>query len=80
VLHLQELELAEPVRASGLGEHAMQTAEELARKHCMSGLVLTCLKSNPALSFYCDKCRYSVDETSRSAAKEYVTLSKGVPA
>lgn len=85
VLYVLEMQLAPAARSLGLGKHAMGLVERIARKAGMCSLMLTVFKSNTrALSFYREKLRYAIDETSPSkcgsANATYEILSKEVAA
>jgi len=65
VLYCYEIQLSEEVRRKGLGKFLMQVLELMAFKNNMSKLMVTCFKDNaPAQSFFKEKLKYTVDETS----------------
>lgn len=65
VLYCYEIQLTEEVRRKGLGKFLMQVLELMAFKNNMSKVMLTCFKDNTtAQSFFKDKLKYTVDETS----------------
>jgi len=65
VLYCYEVQLTEAVRRKGLGKFLMQILELMAFKTNMAKVMLTVFKDNGAAnSFFKEKLKYTVDETS----------------
>ncbi|CAI0551776.1 unnamed protein product [Linum tenue] len=84
VLYVYEIQLESRVQGKGLGKFLMQLVELIARKSCMSAVVLTVQKANvAAMNFYTSKLRYTISSISPSrvdplmgAEKSYEILCK----
>eukprot|EP00257_Ricinus_communis_P028223 XP_025015637.1 N-alpha-acetyltransferase 40 isoform X2 [Ricinus communis] len=67
VLYVYEIQLQSRVQGKGLGKFLMQLIECIARKSCMSAVVLTVQKANEAaMDFYKTKLRYNISSISPS--------------
>ncbi|XP_048228033.1 N-alpha-acetyltransferase 40 isoform X3 [Ricinus communis] len=80
VLYVYEIQLQSRVQGKGLGKFLMQLIECIARKSCMSAVVLTVQKANEAaMDFYKTKLRYNISSISPSMMgvdKNYEILCK----
>ncbi|CAN0913589.1 Ubiquitin-conjugating enzyme E2 36 [Linum grandiflorum] len=84
LLYVYEIQLETRVQGKGLGKFLMQLVELIARKCCMSAVMLTVQKANvAAMNFYTNKMRYSISSISPSlvdplmgAEKTYEILCK----
>ncbi|CAN1200896.1 Probable glycerol-3-phosphate acyltransferase 3 [Linum perenne] len=84
VVYVYEIQLESRVQGKGLGKFLMQLVELIARKNCMSAIVLTVQKANvAAMDFYTNKMRYGISSISPSlfdpmmeAEKSYEILCK----
>ncbi|CAN1356748.1 N-alpha-acetyltransferase 40 [Linum perenne] len=67
VVYVYEIQLESRVQGKGLGKFLMQLVELIARKNCMSAIVLTVQKANvAAMDFYTNKMRYGISSISPS--------------
>uniref|UniRef100_A0A2P2LKX8 N-alpha-acetyltransferase 40 n=1 Tax=Rhizophora mucronata TaxID=61149 RepID=A0A2P2LKX8_RHIMU len=77
VLYVYEIQLERSVRGKGLGEFLMQLIVLIARKSCMSAVVLTVQKANvAAVNFYTSKLRYSISSISPSRVDPLLGVEK----
>ncbi|WCJ31412.1 N-alpha-acetyltransferase 40 [Euphorbia peplus] len=67
VLYVYEIQLESHVQGRGLGKLLMRLIELIARKNCMSAVILTVQKANVvAMDFYTTKLGYSISSISPS--------------
>ncbi|CAN1200895.1 N-alpha-acetyltransferase 40 [Linum perenne] len=85
VVYVYEIQLESRVQGKGLGKFLMQLVELIARKNCMSAIVLTVQKANvAAMDFYTNKmsskgypiahlrCRWKLKRAMRYFAKHLI--------
>lgn len=87
VLYVYELQVEEAQARNGIGRMLMKLVEEVAAKHHLEWVMLTCFQSNEASQSFYKKLDYRRDETSpqlsfeeflQEDATSYDILSKAI--
>lgn len=83
VLYVYEIQVSSQAQRSGLGKRLMNIMELIALKLDMKKIMLTVFKNNgAAMSFYLDRMKYEIDESSPSnfdgEVADYEILSKTI--